>query len=92
MFMNATSSEALVLVDGATGRPREIRSHGRRVPISAVEAVRDETAAYPLQWGPRQVFVVRAGGQRYRLVHLLREQRWTLETLETSHRGLASAA
>ena len=92
MIVNAPSPDALIVVDGSTGRPTEIRSQGRRLAISAVEAVRDETAAYPDRWGPRQVFVVRAGDERYRLVHLLRDRRWTLERLAASIPGLASAA
>jgi hypothetical protein len=85
-------SAARVSVDGATGRPRSIRSHGERFVVTALEAVRDETAAYPLDSGPRTVFVVRAQERRYRLVHLLRESRWTVEELAPREMGLADAA
>lgn len=89
-----TSSSTSVVVDAASGRPREIRDQGRRLRISDVEAVRDETAAYPARQGPRHVFVVRAAGRRYRLIHLLRSHDWTLELLEgeIERWGLASAA
>ena len=60
--------------------------------VNALEAVRDETAAYPVESGPRTVFVVRAGGRRYRLVHLIRDRRWTLEELEATAKGLSAAA
>ena len=80
--INTPSPEILVRVDSTTGRPREIRAAGRRLAVTDLEAFRDETAAYPLQWGPRTVYVLRADGRRYRLVHLIRDQRWTLEELD----------
>lgn len=70
-----------VVVDGNTGRPREIRDSGRRRPITALETVRDETAAYPAGSGPRTVFVVQARDRRYRLIHLRRDRRWLVEDL-----------
>ena len=72
-----------VAVDGRTGRPREIRAGGQRLAITALEAIRDETSAYPVDMGPRTVFVVRSDARRYRLVHLLGERRWTIEELST---------
>lgn len=93
MFQLHTKSAAFtVSVDSATGRPREIRAHGQRIAVSALEAVRDETAAYHMDTGPRTVFLVRAGGRRYRLVHLMRDRRWTLEELESPAPGLFRAA
>ncbi len=81
-----------VSVDGATGRPREIRTDGQRLPVTALESVRDETSAYPLASGPRTVFVVRAAGRRFRLIHLLDDRRWTIEDLSGRPAALASAA
>ncbi len=79
-----------VSVDTATGRPREIRADGRRLAVTALESVRDETSAYSLQTGPRTVFVVHAAGRRYRLIHQLDDRRWTIEDLGT--RPLLSTA
>jgi hypothetical protein len=90
MFNFPTASSA-VLVDG-TGRPREIRLAGERLTVTDLEAVRDETAAYPLGTGPRRVFVVEAGRRRYRLVQLLRERRWTVEELTANRLARAEAA
>lgn len=87
-FSNLSPS---VLVDGV-GRPREIRTAGQRLAVTGLESVRDETAAYPLGSGPRTVFLVQASGRRYRLVHLLRDRRWTVEEVAAGHMGLASAA
>ncbi len=86
---NATSLS--VAVDAA-GRPREVRTTDERFSVTRLESVRDETAAYPLRSGPRRVFVVEASGRRYRLVHLLRDRRWTVEELASQVAGLAEAA
>lgn len=90
--LHSKSADITVSVDSASGRPREIRAHGERIAVNTIEAVRDETAAYPMDAGPRTVFVVGAGGRRYRLVHLMRDRRWTLEELEAPAPGLSRAA
>ena len=79
-MFNLTVATSSVATDAA-GRPCEIRADGRRLRVAALESVRDETAAYALDTGPRTVFVVAAAGRRYRLVHLLRDRRWTVEQL-----------
>ena len=76
-------SAASVSVDSATGCPRQIRTDGHRLAVTALESVRDETSAYSLRTGPRTVFVVRAAGRRFRLIHLLDDRRWTIEELGT---------
>lgn len=90
--LNTNAASISVSVDGGSGRPREIRAHGERMVVSSLEAVRDETAAYPVDTGPRTVFVVRAGSRRFRLVHLVRDRRWTLEELSGHAGGLSKAA
>ena len=84
-------SSASVSLDSA-GRPRLIRADGLRLSVSGLESVRDETAAYPLETGPRTVFVVTASDRRYRLVHRLRDRRWTVEALGPSGSRFADAA
>jgi hypothetical protein len=81
-----------VSVDGASGRPREIRAHGERHAVTALEAIRDETAAYPPQTGPRRVFLVRSYERRYRLVNLLRDGSWIVEEIASAKGGFSSAA
>ena len=90
-MFNLTASTSTVATD-STGRPREIRTDGERLRVTGLESVRDETAAYPMETGPRTVFVVTAAGRRYKLVHLLRGRRWTVEPLGSGRPGLASAA
>jgi hypothetical protein len=91
-MFNLIPAATSVSVDPATGRPREIRTRGERLPVTMLESVRDETSAYPLDSGPRTVFVVRTADRRYRLVHLLDDRRWTIEELAGRPAGLASAA
>lgn len=79
--LEAHSSQTSCAVDAPLGRPRAIRVGGQRLVVTAVEAMRDETAAYAPDAGPRQVFVVRSHRRRYRLIHLLRHGRWTVEEL-----------
>jgi len=81
-----------VSVDGVTGRPRAFRVGGRRLTVTIVESVRDETAAYPLDAGPRTVFVVRSADQRFRLTHHLDDRRWAIEDLGGHPTSLPAAA
>lgn len=90
-FVSQTSG-ASVAVERRTGRPREIRDRGERIAVTSLEAVRDETAAYALESGPRRVFIVRARERRYRLVHLLSEGRWSVEELAAPRSGSLRAA
>ena len=90
-MFNLIPAATSVSVDTATGRPREIRADGQRLPVASLESVRDETAAYPLASGPRTVFVVRAAGRRYRLIHRLDDRSWTIEDLDGGS-ALAQAA
>ena len=89
---NLIPAATSVSVDTATGRPREIRTDGRRLPVTALESVRDETSAYPLTSGPRTVFVVRAADRRYRLTHRLDDRSWTIEDLGGCSAALEAAA
>jgi hypothetical protein len=81
-----------VEADGQSGRPRQIRAGAECLAVTALEAVRSETAAYPAQVGPRTVFVVRSNRRRFRLVHLLRDSRWTIEELASHDMGRTRAA
>lgn len=90
-MFNLTAVNQSVAVD-ESGRPREIRADGERLLVTTLESVRDETAAYPLESGPRTVFVVTATDRRYRLVHSLRDRRWIVEELAARPVTLAQAA
>ena len=90
-MFNLTAATTTVATDAA-GRPREIRTDGQRLAVTALESVRDETAAYPVATGPRTVFVVSVAERRYRLIHLLRSRRWMVEELGAPRSALAHAA
>lgn len=85
-------SQVFVGVDAPFGRPRSFRVGGKRLVVTALDAMRDETAAYAPGTGPRQVFVVRAQRRRYRLIHLLREGRWIMEELSAERAPVRLAA
>jgi hypothetical protein len=63
------------------GRPRSIIAGKHRLPVTAVEVVREEVAAYPISDGPRTLFIVRAGGRRFRVIHRHQERRWLVEAV-----------
>jgi hypothetical protein len=91
-ILSHSGQSKVVTVDGASGRPREIRAMGVRRTVTALDAIRDEIAAYPPETGPRRVFLVRSHARRYRLVHLLRDGHWTVEELHPGEVVLSSAA
>lgn len=81
------------LVDGT---PREIAWGTERVSVTRLVAVRRETAAYPVETGPRTRFEVEAGGARLALTFRHRGRRWTIdglddEVLETRATGIVAA-
>jgi len=81
-----------VSVDRVSGRPREIRTGGERLPVTALVSVREERAAYPSAVGPRTVFVVAARGARYRLTQRHLDGSWVVEEIGRAEAGYARAA
>lgn len=71
-----------VRTDWFDGRPREITWGGRRLPVTALRLVRDETSAYPVVVGPRTVFEVETPRARLTLTYRHRTRRWTIEGLD----------
>ena len=84
--------EVTVGCDPFTGRPRSVRVGPAEVRVTAIERVRDETAAYPVNQGPRTVFVVRTTEARIRLFFRHRDRRWLMEGIDAQRDGLAPAA
>ena len=66
------------------GRPRSIRLADEEVPVTRIEGVREESAAYPVALGPRTIFEVRTPDARLRLAFEHRRRRWLLETMESA--------
>ena len=78
-----------VRTDWFEGRPTEIVWGDRRLPVTAVAAVRDESSAYPVVVGPRTVFEVETPMARLSLSFRHRTRSWTIEGLDEEARPAA---
>ena len=72
-----------VRADWFDGRPREITWNARRLPVTEVVAVREETAAFPVVVGPRTIFEVETPVARMKLSYRHRARRWAIEEIDT---------
>jgi hypothetical protein len=75
-----------VRTDWLSGRPREIRVGEHVLPVTRIAAVRRETAAYPVETGPRTTFEVDTPAARISLTFRHRGRRWTVEGFEPASR------
>lgn len=73
-----------VRADWFDGRPREITWNARRLPVTGVVGVREETSAYPVVIGPRTIFEVDTPVARLTLSYRHRARRWTIESMDRS--------
>lgn len=71
-----------VRADWFDGRPREITWNDRRVRVTEVVGVRDETSAFPAVMGPRTIFEVETPLARLTLTYRHRTRRWAIEGLD----------
>ncbi len=79
-----------VACDPFTGRPRSIRVGPDQLPVIAIERVREESAAYPLEIGPRTLFDVRTPHSRLRLTFEHRSRRWHVDGIDPRAAFLAA--
>ncbi len=84
--------EVHVRTDWFDGRPRSIRIARATVPVVAVEAVREESAAYPAATGPRTLFRVLTPAARYALTYEHGRRRWFVEALDPDVRARPATA
>ncbi len=93
-MIDVTPTEVQVRCGWLDGRPRSMVLNGEEVRIISILNVRDESAAYPVERGPRTIFDVSTGDAQVRLVYQHRRRRWLLEALESSddRRSLPIAA
>ena len=75
-------TEARVRWDRRRARPAAIRLGDRELTVTALDAVRDETAAYPAGQGPRVTFLLETDRGQASLVFDARRRRWFVEALE----------
>ena len=71
-----------VRTDWFDGRPREIAWGTERLPVTRLAAVRQETAAYDVEIGPRTIFEVETPRARLALAFGHRTRRWTIDGLD----------
>lgn len=90
-IVRVTPTPVAVRCGWLDGRPRSIRLGAKEVPVLRIEQVRDESAAYPTERGPRTIFEVTTPDARLRLTFEHRRRRWLLEGTEQRD-GLAIAA
>ena len=64
------------------GSPREITWGDERLPVTRLNAVREEAAAYPVITGPRTLFDVETSRARLALTYQHRSRRWTITALD----------
>jgi hypothetical protein len=81
-MIEVTPTEVQVRCGWLDGRPRSIVMDGEEVPIVLIHQVRDESAAFPIERGPRTIFDVRTPDTRVRLVFQHRRRRWMVEALD----------
>ena len=76
-----------VRADWFDGRPREITWNTRRVRVTEVVRVREETSAFPVMVGPRTIFEVETPLARLTLSYRHRSRRWSIEGLDEAVRA-----
>jgi hypothetical protein len=62
--------------------PAAVRFADRRLTVTSVDTVRDETAAYPVGRGPRITYLVDTDAGQASLVFDPRARRWFIDALE----------
>jgi len=77
-----TPRPARVQWDRRHGRPSTVRVGGRQLTVTGLDAMRDETAAYPADLGPRITYLVETDGGRASLVFDGRRRRWFVDALD----------
>lgn len=77
-----TPTPAWVQWDRRLARPSIVRVAGRQLTVTGLEAMRDETAAYPAERGPRITYLVETDAGRASLVFDGQRRRWFVDALD----------
>lgn len=75
---------ARVRWDRRQQRPATVEVGSRRLEVTAVDSIRDETSAYPVDRGPRLTYVVETDAGQASLVYDGRRRRWFVEAWEAA--------
>jgi hypothetical protein len=81
-MVGVTSTVVRVKCRWLDGRPLSIQLGDEELPVTRIEQVREESAAYRVELGPRTIFEVRTPDARLRLAYEHRRRRWMLEGLD----------
>ena len=77
-----TPTPARVHWDRRQGRPATVHVAGRQLTVTGLDAMRDETAAYPADRGPRITYVVETDAGKASLVFDASRRRWFVDALD----------
>ena len=77
-----TPTPAIVHWDRHLARPSTVRVAGRQLTVTALDAMRDETAAYPADRGPRITYLVETDAGHASLVFDGRCRCWFVDALD----------
>jgi hypothetical protein len=77
-----TPTQASVRWDRRSRQPASVRVAGMELKVTAVDAVRDETAAYRAERGPRITYLVASPDGHATLVFDARRRRWFVEAID----------
>lgn len=77
-----TPTEARVRWDRRQARPSTVVVAGRQLTVTSLDAIRDETAAYPADRGPRITYLVETDGGQASLIFDGRQRRWFVDALD----------
>jgi hypothetical protein len=77
-----TPTPAQVQWDRRRARPSTVRVGGRQLTVTGLDAMRDETAAYPADRGPRVTYLVATNGGQASLVFDGLRRRWYVDALD----------
>lgn len=77
-----TPTPARVRWNRRQARPASVRVAGRQLTVTGLDAMRDETAAYPADRGPRITYLVETDGGQASLIFDGRRRRWFVDGLD----------
>ncbi|HET6380364.1 MAG TPA: hypothetical protein VFH63_04925 [candidate division Zixibacteria bacterium] len=77
-----TPTPVRVAWDRRRARPAAVQLGARRLQVTDVQAIRDETAAYPADRGPRITFLLATDAGQASLVYDGLRRRWYVEALD----------
>jgi hypothetical protein len=91
-MVHVLPTEVSVACDPFSGRPLAVRLGSEQLRVVAIERVRDESAAYRVEHGPRTLFVVRTQFSRLQLAFQHRSRRWLVDGVDMRPEPLPSVA